>query len=179
MRKNFRLLIISFLFGCNASEEANPNTLPARNLNIDTIIQPGIVMTKAGVLTNKISGPIAVKKNKEFEIIFPQGVFIEQFQVERILKTKILADSAVYFELNQTAHFYKDVIVINTLKCDTLKTDYLYISFKGDSLYSPHAIWISKNGDINTGSSMISNLDFSNYTVIKPRGTLMLSSDSL
>jgi LPS export ABC transporter protein LptC len=102
---------------------------------------------------------------------FPNGVFLEKFNLNLESEATVEADYAFYNEPAQLWMLKGNVKAIN-LEGEQLETPLMYWSQKDESVYSDSSIVITREVSIVKGVGFRSNQTMTEYTILNPTGVI-------
>ena len=100
---------------------------------------------------------------------FPDGIFLEKFNLDLESDATIEADYAYYNEPAQRWTLIGNVQAMN-LEGERFETPLLYWDQKAESVYSDSSITITRETSIIKGVGFQSNQEMTNYTIQYPTG---------
>lgn len=100
---------------------------------------------------------------------FPDGIYLEKFNVDLEADATVKADYAYYNESAQRWTLKGNVEAIN-LEGEKFETPLLFWDQKTESVYSDSAIVITRENSIIKGVGFQSNQEMTNYTIQHPTG---------
>ena len=100
---------------------------------------------------------------------FPDGIFLEKFNMDLESDATVEADYAYYNEPEQRWTLRGNVHAMN-LKGEHFETPLLYWDQKSESVYSDSSIVITREASIIMGIGFESNQEMTKYTILKPTG---------
>ncbi len=100
---------------------------------------------------------------------FPDGIFLEKFNMDLESDATVEADYAYYNEPEQRWILRGNVHAMN-LKGEHFETPLLYWDQKSESVYSDSSIVITREASIIMGIGFESNQEMTKYTILKPTG---------
>ena len=104
---------------------------------------------------------------------FPDGIFLEKFNLDLESDATIEADYAHYNEVDQLWLLRGNVKALN-LDGETFETPLLYWDQKTESVYSDSSIVITREHSIIKGVGFRSNQSLTKYTILRPTGVFPL-----
>ncbi len=104
---------------------------------------------------------------------FPDGIYLEKFNIDLEADATIEADYAHYNEPNQLWQLRGNVKALN-LEGETFETPLLYWDQKTESVYSDSMIVITRENSIIKGVGFRSNQSMTKYTILRPTGVFPL-----
>lgn len=100
---------------------------------------------------------------------FPDGIYLERFDVDLNPDATIEADYAFYNEPKQLWLLKGNVKAVN-LEGEQFETPLLYWDQKEESVYSDSSIVITRDSSIIKGVGFRSNQSMTQYTILRPTG---------
>ena len=104
---------------------------------------------------------------------FPDGIFLEKFNLNIESDATIEADYAYYNELAQRWTLRGDVKAVN-LDGEQFETPLLFWDQKEESVYSDSSIVITREASVIKGVGFRSNQSLTKYTILRPTGVFPL-----
>ena len=104
---------------------------------------------------------------------FPNGIYLEKFNLNLESDATIEADYAHYNEPDQLWLLPGNVKALN-LDGETFETPLLYWDQKAESVYSDSSIVITRENSIIKGIGFRSNQSLTKYTILQPTGVFPL-----
>ena len=105
---------------------------------------------------------------------FPDGVFLEKFNISLESEATVEADYAFYNEPAQLWMLKGNVKAIN-LEGEQFETPLMYWDQKGESVYSDSSIVITRETSIIKGVGFRSDQSMTQYTILKPTGVIPIN----
>lgn len=100
---------------------------------------------------------------------FPDGIYLEKFNLNLEADATIEADYAHYNEPNQLWLLRGNVKALN-LEGETFETPLLYWDQQTESVYSDSSIVITRENSVIKGVGFRSNQSMTQYTILRPTG---------
>lgn len=100
---------------------------------------------------------------------FPEGIYLEKFNMDLEADATVEADYAYYNEPAQRWTLQGNVQAIN-LEGERFETPLLYWDQKSGSVYSDSSIVITRETSIIQGVGFQSNQEMTKYTILRPTG---------
>lgn len=100
---------------------------------------------------------------------FPDGIYLERFDVELNPNATIEADYAYYNEPAQLWQLMGNVKAVN-LEGEQFETPLMFWDQKEESVYSDSSIVITRESSIIKGVGFRSNQSMTQYTILRPTG---------
>ncbi|MEP1035664.1 LPS export ABC transporter periplasmic protein LptC [Ekhidna sp.] len=108
---------------------------------------------------------------------WPQGFYIEWYN-SRGQVTSYFSANYVYFTKADNLYRAEGNVVVKSIsKQDELNTEELFWNQSEEKFYTDKFVTINSEGEVHTGEGMESNQDFTEYRILKPRGTFTLEDD--
>ena len=105
---------------------------------------------------------------------FPNGIFLEKFNLQMESDATIEADYAYYNEPAQLWMLKGNVKALN-LNGEQFEAPLLFWSQKDESVYSDSSIVITREASIIKGVGFRSNQSMTQYTILKPTGVIPIN----
>ena len=166
--------LISILAGCHKAEE---NKQGASDIDLSTI--PGMVTHDVSMLVSD-SGKIKyhaiapvwyrydLDKKNPYQY-FPDGLVLNQIDLEKNVVSHIQADTAYNYENTDLWHLINNVKIYN-VQGERFTTNDLYWDARNHKVYSDSFIHIERNYDILEGYGFTSNDNFTEYEIRQTTG---------
>lgn len=168
-----------FFVSCNNSEFSKNNQLCVDGKFPDEAsFNITITMSDNGEKTFEIFAPTMHKYNGDSQYMeCPDGVKVISFRKGNSPEAIMTADYAVSEEDGMRMEATSNVVIINLIQGDTIKTEKIVWEKKSKRIYSDVPVkQIRKDGTTNIGDGFDADEKFSRYTVRNPRGE-MLAND--
>jgi LPS export ABC transporter protein LptC len=104
---------------------------------------------------------------------FPDGIFLEKFNMELESDASVEADYAHYNEPAQRWMLKGNVKALN-LEGEQFETSLLYWDQKNESVYSDSSIVVTRETSVIKGVGFRSNQQMTEYTIMNPTGVFPL-----
>ena len=163
------LILLVFIIACNSPDNTGENLIESAGLNENEIGLPIITITKEGVPLVKASSNTLIK-NKSSNAILRGNVNADFFDEKGIHISNLTSDSAYIDQRTNNLRAYGNVVVANN---DSLKL------FSNSILWDNHyelitsrdsVMFIKSKNDTVYGLGFESDMDLTEYKIIKPRG---------
>lgn len=175
------ILTTATLFSCsNSLEEVarlnQPDTIPvmyARDVKISE--------SELGRLKYTLTAPLLNQYNEQGGTVlkFPEGfkvVFYDSLNPSEI-RTEITADYGINNEGRRIMEASRNVVINNYLKDEKLNTEYLVWDQNSKKVSSDKMVTITTKDKILYGEGMVSDENFYNWTIKKPRGEMYINEN--
>jgi LPS export ABC transporter protein LptC len=103
---------------------------------------------------------------------YPEGIYIEMYQVDGKLKSTLLADSAIYLPTEKMYRVMGNVVVENKIQGKKLESDLLNWNKETEEVFTDSKVRITADGQIITGKGLKAKQDFSEYEILDIEGTV-------
>ncbi len=100
---------------------------------------------------------------------FPEGIYLEKFNIDLEADATVEADYAHYNEPAQRWMLKGNVRAVN-LEGEQFETPLLYWDQQSESVYSDSSITITREASIIQGVGFRSNQEMTQYTILRPTG---------
>jgi LPS export ABC transporter protein LptC len=100
---------------------------------------------------------------------FPEGIYLEKFDLELKADASVEADYACYNETLQRWMLRGNVKAVN-LEGEQFETPLMYWDQKTESVYSDSSIVITRESSVIKGVGFHSNQQMTEYTIMNPTG---------
>ena len=139
-----------------------------------------VIFSDSGYIQARITGPVVRRYEGESPWLeFPEGFRIEMFDSAQRIETTITADYGRRSEGTRSMEARGNVIVRNIFKQEQLNTEVLVWSELNHTIRTEAPVRITTPGKILFGDGLESNENFTNYTILKPRGEMQVKQDSI
>ena len=108
--------------------------------------------------------------------VYPKEVKLFFYDKLGNVTTNLRGDSARYFKSTNLYKIYKHVVIVNSLKGETLRTDELTWNPDKKKIYTDKPVDMQTPKETLHGTGMDANQDFSEYTVRNPRGVVSVEN---
>ncbi len=108
---------------------------------------------------------------------YPCGLNLEFFDDEGAVTTTFRADDVYQIAVKQQYKCTGNVIVRSLESGDQLNTELLYYEQRGGGkFHTDQFVTIKSDGEIHTGQGLESNVDFTEYRIVEPNGTIAIEN---
>lgn len=173
------LISVSFLWSaCQEKKEDAVNISNADSLPTMASYCVTSFISDSGVIRYKIITDewLVYDKVKEPYWYFPQGLYVEQFDLMLNPDAHIRADTAYFYERKKLWHLIGDVHMEN-LQHEKFDTQELFWDQNREKVYSDKFIRIEQKERIITGIGFDSNQSMTKYVIRKPQGIFPVEND--
>lgn len=108
---------------------------------------------------------------------FPEGLYLEFYENDGSITSTMRADYCYYTKEDDLYKATGDVVIKGVKKKELLNTEELFWSQKEEKVFTEKFVRIEKDGEIHMGDGLEAKQDFSEYKMLKSRGTILLEQD--
>ncbi len=174
----FCLMVVS-LSSCSNSMEEAKLIVSRANVNIEQGKNVQINYSDNGVVRIQASGPTATRYNTEKPYLeFSDGIQILFYNQDHQIDSKLTAKYATAIENSKSMTARDSVVVVNN-KGELLNTDELIWDEDKKIIYSNSFVKITTADEIIYGNGMMSNENFSDYTIKHITGKIKVKTSEL
>ncbi|MEK6479870.1 LPS export ABC transporter periplasmic protein LptC [Catalinimonas sp. 4WD22] len=109
---------------------------------------------------------------------FPEGIFIEFFEKDETKNASIKANHGYFNKQENKYTATGDVVVQNYKSNERLETEELHWEPNKKEIYTDRYVEIISNGDVLMGEGLTSDESFTDWQILKPKGTLPLNEQA-
>ena len=136
-----------------------------------------VMYSTKGAVVFQLKAPLLKQYMTEKEYNeMPEGVEVKIFDSLMNVTTKLTANYAIDSTYADKMEAMYDVVVINE-KGEMLNTEHLVWDRTTGQITSDVFVKITTADQVLMGEGLISNQDFSEYRILKPRGTINIDND--
>lgn len=172
------MVILIILLGFFASCENDPEEVEQLNTaelfpdqemrNVD------VLYSSRGKMKFRLKAPLIEQYGGEKSYNeMPEGVDIETYDSLMNISSRLTANYAIDKAYEKVMEAKDNVVVINH-KGETLNTEHLIWDLEKDEIRSDVFVKITTAQQVLMGEGLISNQEFTNYKILKPRGIINL-----
>lgn len=171
-------ILLVFLSSCENNEKEVENIV-SKKLGVEEGRTVSITYTIGGRIRTILNAPLMLRVQDTVPYVeFPNTIKADFYNDESVVESVLTAGYARYRE-NQGVIFIRDSVqVINILKGDTLLCKEMYWDRhrKGREFYTDKPVRIRTRTQVIDGVGMESDQDFRNWQILRPTGTVDVSS---
>lgn len=108
---------------------------------------------------------------------FPRGVYLEFYDKDGKISSTMRGDYCYYTQATGTYRASGDVVIKGVKKQEQLNTEELFWNQREETIYTDKFVRIEKDGEIHMGDGLEANQDFTEYSILKSRGSIYLDED--
>jgi LPS export ABC transporter protein LptC len=109
---------------------------------------------------------------------FPEGIYMEFFDEEGAISSKLRANHAYFFKKDNLWKAVGKVEVINLDKNEQLNTEELFWRPQKEEIFTESFVTIRMQKEIIYGEGLEARQDLSSYTIKKPQGEFTVEDDA-
>jgi len=137
-----------------------------------------VIYSDSGRVKAILKGPLMNKYEKEAAmLIFPEGFELTFFDSAMTVRSTINAHYGKVDEKSNTMEARYNVVVVNRKKNEQLDTEHLVWDEKKQIIYSDVFVKITTPHEVIFGDGLVSNQDFSSYTIKNPHGEIAIKQE--
>ena len=168
------------LFSACGHGSVGQSNEPASRREIPAVISYDVktLISDSGITRYRIETPewLMYDKTEPPFQEFPQGVYLEQFDINLKVQASLKADYAYYNETMQIWILKGNVHAMNR-KGEQFDTPNLNWNQKTHRIYSDSVIHVTREKSIITGIGFDSNEEMSQYTILHPTGVFPIDEE--
>ncbi|MEQ8910479.1 MAG: LPS export ABC transporter periplasmic protein LptC [Vicingaceae bacterium] len=177
LKAAFSLLLLSVFFAC----ENDPEEIAKYDMEVKLPTQSGkdveILYSTKGRVSFQLNAPVLDQYGgKEPYREMPEGVHIKVFDSLMNVTSELTSNYAIDLQHDRIMEAKEDVVVVNE-KGERLNTEHLVWNQKTDKITSDVFVKITTKEQVLMGEGLIANPDFTDYEILKPRGTINIEND--
>ena len=166
-----KLTIFSILFLISCSENDTIDEI-SKDVHDQLSTNVEITLTKKGNITATINSEILKKNNQSLQLELYNNVNVNLFDENFEHKSLIKSQSAMVNEKENRMKAYGNVVVISS-DGNILMTDSLSWDNNSDKIYTNANLeFITSDTDTLYGTGFESNIDLTDWNILKPRGSI-------
>lgn len=173
------MTLAMFFFACKKSEvPQEEQTLPREQTPVLITDSVSTLISDSGVTRYRIEAPqwLVYDKTEPPYQEFPNGIYLEQFDIDLSVQASLKADYAYYDEKAQQWTLRGNVHALNR-KGEQFDTPLLMWDQTSHRIYSDTTIHITREKSIIEGVGFDSNEEMSKYTILHPTGVFPIEEE--
>lgn len=138
------------------------------------------LISDSGVIRYHLEAPIWYMYEREDSTsywLFPEGIFVEQFDSLYAREAMIEGDSAIYYKPDQLWRIDRNVHIENA-EGRQFDTQQLFWDQKKRTVFTDSAVRITSEKEIIEGVGFLSNEQITKYTILQVTGIITVERDS-
>ncbi len=165
------------LFACENSTEEIAKYDLSEIFPDQAIKDVELLYTSNGELVLQLNAPVLNQYGGEEPYNeMPEGVHLQLFDSAMNVTTNLTSNYAIDLTHADMMEARDDVVVVNQ-KGEKLNTEHLVWDKKTAKFTSDVFVTITTENQVLMGDGLIANQDFTNYQILKPRGTIEIEDD--
>lgn len=169
--------MLLLFFACENSTEEIAKYDLSKSYPEQEIKNVELLYTSNGELLLKLNAPVLHQYGGEKPYNeMPEGVHLQLFDSAKNVSTNLTSDYAIDLSHANKMEARNNVVVINE-KGEKLNTEHLVWDKKTAKFTSDVFVTITTENQVLMGEGLTANQDFTNYQILKPRGTINIEDD--
>ena len=171
------VLLTVFLCSCGSKDIAqNGDAIPREQIAVLLTDSVSTLISDSGITRYRIEAPqwLVYDRTDPPYQEFPQGIYLEQFDIDLKVQASLKADYAYYDENAQQWTLRGNVHALNR-KGEEFDTPEMKWDQKTHRVYSDTSIHITRETSIIEGVGFDSNEEMSKYTILNPTGVFPIN----
>jgi len=171
-------LAVAMLMSCKNDIEVISSLTNIDNLPSQTIVNLETIYTDSARIQLIVKSKLVETYNQEEDpyLEFPKGLEVFFYDKNEIVESQLSAKYAIYHKADQLWEAKDSVVVINA-NGEILNTEQLFWDENEKLIYTSKFVSITTTNEIIYGEGMEANENFTNWKIMKPRGTFYLEHD--
>ena len=173
------VLLTVFLFACGKKDvQQSHESLPREKVPVLITDSVSTLISDSGVTRYRIETPqwLIYDRTEPPYQEFPQGIYLEQFDINLAVQASLKADYTYYDENAQQWTLRGNVHALNR-KGEEFDTPELKWDQKSHRVFSDTSIHITREKSIIEGIGFDSNEEMSKYTILNPTGVFPINEE--
>jgi len=172
------VLAVAMLMSCQNNIEVISLLTNINNLPSHTTINLETIYTDSAKIQLKIKSKLVKRFNLEegSYLEFPKGLEVFFYDENEKIESQLSARYAIYHEADELWEAKDSVVVINA-KDEILNTEQLFWDENKKLIYTSKFVSITTTSEIIYGDGLEANENFTNWKIMKPRGTFYLENE--
>ena len=134
------------------------------------------LLSDSGIVRIRLTAPTQIDETNGNQT-FPDGIQVEFFQKDGTISSVLTANEGKFDRLTQIYTAIGNVVVVNTVEEEQLKTELLNWDPEKKRVYTDKFVTIETEDELLQGEGLEASQDFSVYRILKPRGTLSVEDE--
>ena len=171
-------IAVAMLMSCKSDIEVISSLTNIDNLPSQTIVNLETIYTDSAKIQLIVKSKLVETYNQEEDpyLEFPEGLEVFFYDKNEIVESQLSAKYAIYHKADQLWEAKDSVVVINA-NGEILNTEQLFWDENEKLIYTSKFVSITTTNEIIYGEGMEANENFTNWKIMKPRGTFYLEHD--
>ncbi|NQU81393.1 MAG: LPS export ABC transporter periplasmic protein LptC [Bacteroidetes bacterium] len=171
-------LAVAMLMSCKNDIEVISSLTNIDNLPSQTIVNLETIYTDSAKIQLIVKSKLVETYNQEEDsyLEFPKGLEVFFYDKNEMVESQLSAKYAIYHKADQLWEAKDSVVVINA-NDEILNTEQLFWDENKKLIYTSKFVSITTTNEIIYGEGMEANENFTNWKIMKPRGTFYLEHE--
>lgn len=171
-------LAVAMLMSCKNDIEVISSLTNIDNLPSQTIVNLETIYTDSAKIQLIVKSKLVETYNQEEDsyLEFPKGLEVFFYDKNEKVESQLSAKYAIYYKADQLWEAKDSVVVINA-NDEILNTEQLFWDENKKLIYTSKFVSITTTNEIIYGEGMEANENFTNWKIMKPRGTFYLEHE--
>lgn len=171
-------LAVAMLMSCKNDIEVISSLTNIDNLPSQTIVNLETIYTDSAKIQLIVKSKLVETYNQEEDsyLEFPKGLEVFFYDKNEMVESQLSAKYAIYHKADQLWEAKDSVVVINA-NDEILNTEQLFWDENKKLIYTSKFVSITTTNEIIYGEGMEANENFTNWKIMKPRGTFYLDHE--
>jgi len=172
------VLAVAMLISCKNDIEVISSLANIDNLPSQTIFNLETIYTDSAKIQLIVKSKLVKRYNQEEYpyLEFPKGMECFFYDENEIVESQLSTKYAIYHEVDELWEA-KDSIVIINANGEILNTEQLFWDENKKLIYTNKFVSITTSNEIIYGDGMEANENFTDWKIMKPRGTFYLENE--
>lgn len=151
-----------------------------KQIGVEEVINVTSYMSQDGIMKAKLRSPYMLRHVTDSPYVeFPRTLHVDFYDDSVDVESTLDALYARYREYESKVFLKDSVVVINTVKGDTLRTNELWWDQNKQEFYTDKAVRIYQPDKTIYGTGLRAAQDFSSYEIFHPTGKVLTSGNEL
>lgn len=171
-------LAVAMLMSCKNDIEVISSLTNIDNWPSQTIVNLETIYTDSAKIQLIVKSKLVETYNQEEDsyLEFPKGLEVFFYDKNEMVESQLSAKYAIYHKADQLWEAKDSVVVINA-NDEILNTEQLFWDENKKLIYTSIFVSITTTNEIIYGEGMEANENFTNWKIMKPRGTFYLDHE--
>ncbi len=171
-------LAVAMLMSCMNDIEVISSLTNIDNWPSQTIVNLETIYTDSAKIQLIVKSKLVETYNQEEDpyLEFPKGLEVFFYDKNEMVESQLSAKYAIYHKADQLWEAKDSVVVINA-NDEILNTEQLFWDENKKLIYTSIFVSITTTNEIIYGDGMEANENFTNWKIMKPRGTFYLDHE--
>lgn len=162
------------------NDEKQIDALITRKIGVEEARHIQAFMSQDGRIKARLTSPFMLRYQVDSPYIeFPRKLHVDFYDEQTRIESVLDANYAKYRENERKVYLKDNIVVINLMKGDTLKTDELWWDQNEQRFYTDKDVQIRQKDKTIYGKGLTAAQNFSEYTIFKIYGTALTGDDGM